>query len=253
MNLRPPRPQRGALTGLRYTPKYFASINNRNISYNILFIYYWLFNNPVKDKNALNLFETYRENILPFDGEVINNGVIINQHDASHYFDKLLKTIEWSHDELIIFGKHIRTKRKVAWYGDVGIEYSYSHKTKKAVPWTFELIELKKNVENITKTSFNSCLLNLYHNGEEGMSWHSDNEKELGENPVIASLSLGAQRKFVFKHRITKQKVSLFLESGSLLMMKGKTQEHWLHALPKTKKVNNPRINITFRRIIKVV
>ena len=83
------------------------------------------------------------------------------------------------------------------------------------------------------------------------MSWHSDNEKELGENPVIASLSLGAQRKFVFKHRITKQKVSLFLESGSLLMMKGKTQEHWLHALPKTKKVNKPRINITFRRIVK--
>jgi len=201
----------------------------------------------------LNLFDTYRENILPFDGEVINNGVIMNQQITSHYFDKLFNTIEWSHDELIIFGKHIQTKRKVAWYGNEGIEYKYSNKTKKAIPWTSELIELKRNVERITRTSFNSCLLNLYHNGEEGMSWHSDSEKELGENPVIASLSLGAQRKFVFKHRITKQKVSLYLESGSLLLMKGKTQENWLHALPKTKKVNKPRINITFRRIVEVI
>ncbi|MDX5584111.1 MAG: alpha-ketoglutarate-dependent dioxygenase AlkB [Aureibaculum sp.] len=201
----------------------------------------------------MNLFETYRENILPFDGEVINNGVIMNQHIASHYFDKLLKTIKWRHDELLIFGKHIHTKRKVAWYGDVGVEYTYSNKTKNAIPWTSELIELKKNVERITEISFNSCLLNLYHNGEEGMSWHSDNEKELGENSAIASLSLGAQRKFDFKHRIAKQKVSLLLESGSLLIMKGKTQEYWLHALPKTKKVNKPRINVTFRRIVEVI
>jgi len=198
----------------------------------------------------MNLFETKGENILPFDGDVINYGVIMNHQKATHFFDKLLNKIEWKHDELIIFGKHIITKRKVAWYGNKGIEYNYSNSTKKAIAWTNELLELKNSIEKITDTSFNSCLLNLYHDGEEGMSWHSDNEKELGEDPIIASLSLGTGRKFVFKHKITKQKVSVFLESGSLLVMKGKTQELWLHALPKTKKIHSPRINLTFRKIL---
>lgn len=198
----------------------------------------------------MNLFETKSENILPFDGDVIYYGVIMNQKKATYYFDKLLNTIQWKHDELIIFGKHIITKRKVAWYGNKGLEYTYSNSTKKAITWTDELLELKHSIENISDTSFNSCLLNLYHDGEEGTSWHSDNEKELGEDPIIASLSLGTGRKFVFKHKITKQKVSVFLEIGSLLVMKGKTQEHWLHTIPKTKKVHSPRINLTFRKII---
>ena len=198
----------------------------------------------------MNLFETKIENILPFDGDVFYYGVIMNQKKATYYFDKLLNTIQWKHDELIIFGKHIITKRKVAWYGNKGLEYTYSNSTKKAIVWTNELIELKKSIEKISNTSFNSCLLNLYHDGEEGMSWHSDNEKELGEDPIIASLSLGAGRKFVFKHKISKQKVSIYLERGSLLVMKGKTQGLWLHALPKTKKVKSPRINLTFRKIL---
>ena len=115
--------------------------------------------------------------------------------------------------------------------------------------WTPELLSLKEIIELKTGEKFNSCLLNLYHNGNEGMGWHSDNEKELGEHPVIASLSLGAARKFLLKHNQTKQKIAIILESGSLLLMKGETQEKWIHSLPKTKIIQKPRINLTFRFI----
>ncbi len=149
-----------------------------------------------------------------------------------------------------MYGKRYITKRKTAWYGDAAFEYSYSNTTKTALPWTPELLEIKNSVEKLTGHSFNSCLLNFYHNGNEGMSWHSDDEPELGENPIIASLSFGAPRKFSFKHKITKETVSVLLEHGSLLVMKGATQAHWLHAIPKSTKVKTPRINLTFRTII---
>jgi len=138
----------------------------------------------------------------------------------------------------------------VAWYGDAGFSYTYSNTTKQALPWTKELLELKGIVEKLSGSSFNSCLLNLYHNGEEGMTWHSDDEKCLGKNTVIASLSLGAARKFALKHKQDKQTVTIMLESGSLLVMKGVTQSNWLHSLPKTQKVTKPRVNLTFRKMI---
>ena len=189
-------------------------------------------------------------NLLPKDGVVNYYGKILGQKEAGLYFDKLMDTIEWKNDEAIIYGKHIITKRKAAWYGNSNYAYTYSNTTKEALIWTKELLELKKIVEEITETKFNSCLLNLYHDGNEGMSWHSDDEKSLGKNSTIASLSLGAERKFALKHRWTKESVSVMLENGSLLVMKGTTQTNWLHSLPKTKKINKPRINLTFRTMI---
>ena len=188
-------------------------------------------------------------NLLPKDGIVVYYKNLLTSHEANHYFDCLLNTIEWKNDQAFIYGKLIITKRKVAWYGDTDFEYTYSKTTKRALPWTTELIELKKMTEELTGEKFNSCLLNLYHNGDEGMTWHSDAEKVLKKNGAIASLSLGAERKFSFKHKETKETLSLILENGSLLLMKGSTQTYWLHRLPPTKLISTPRINLTFRSI----
>lgn len=188
-------------------------------------------------------------NLLPKDGTVHYFGKILSATRADQYFDALLNTIEWKNDEAIIFGKKIVTKRKVAWYGDVSFEYTYSNTTKTALPWTKTLLELKEIVEVECGESFNSCLLNLYHTGDEGMAWHSDGEKDLKKDGTIASMSFGAERKFSFKHKQTQEKIELMLEHGSLLLMKDTTQTHWLHRLPPTKKVTGPRVNLTFRII----
>lgn len=192
-------------------------------------------------------------NLLPYDGMVNYYGKVVNQKEATYYLDLLLNTIEWKNDEAVIFGKHIITKRKAAWYGDADYLYTYSNTTKQAMTWTNELITLKQIVEELSETTFNSCLLNLYHNGDEGMAWHSDDEKSLGKDTTIASFSFGAERKFSFKHKKTKQTVSLILENGSLLIMKDATQTNWLHSLPKSKRINRPRINLTFRTIVNEV
>ena len=188
-------------------------------------------------------------NLLPGDGIVNYYGKVFSRQEANHYLENLLTAIEWKNDEAIIFGKRIVTKRKVAWYGDQDFEYTYSNTTKQALPWTKELIELKLLTENISGEKFNSCLLNLYHNGTEGMAWHSDGEKDLKHNGAIGSLSFGAERKFSLKHKQTKETVSIVLEHGSLLVMKGTTQTYWLHRLPPTKLVTKPRVNLTFRTI----
>jgi len=187
---------------------------------------------------------------LPKDGIVNYFGKILNEEEASNFFAELMKTIEWKNDEAIIFGKHLILKRKTAWYGNDKYSYTYSKTTKYALPWTKELLELKKLAEEKTGAIFNSCLLNLYHSGEEGMAWHSDDEKALAKDSAIASLSFGAERKFSFRHKKTKETVSLILEKGSLLVMKDSTQTNWLHRLPPTKKINSARINLTFRTMI---
>lgn len=189
-------------------------------------------------------------NLLPKDGTVIYYGKLMASQQANDYFHRLLNEIQWKNDIALIFGKRIVTKRKVAWYGEKPFEYTYSNTTKLALPWTKELLELKELVQARTEETYNSCLLNLYHNGNEGMAWHSDAEKDLKKNGAIASLSFGAVRKFAFKHKETKEKVSLILENGSLLVMKDATQSHWLHRLPPTKLINTPRINLTFRTIV---
>lgn len=188
-------------------------------------------------------------NILPHDGEVNYYGEVISGVESDFYFNSLLTEIDWRCDQAVIFGKRIETKRKVAWYADQPFSYTYSNITKCALPWTESLHLLKNIVEQKTGETYNSCLLNLYHNGSEGMAWHSDGEKDLKRNGAIASLSFGAVRKFAFKHKNTKKVVSLDLKAGSLLVMKGETQQHWLHRLPPTKKVQDARVNLTFRTI----
>lgn len=189
------------------------------------------------------------ENLLPYQGMVNYYGSIMDHKLADQYFQILMDSIAWQNDQAIIFGKLITTKREVAWYGDRNFPYSYSNTNKTALPWTKELLELKTLVESTSGESFNSCLLNLYHDGSQSMAWHSDAEKDLKKNGAIASLSFGANRKFAFKHKTTKEKRALYLPSGSLLIMKGETQQHWLHRLPPTKKIQTPRINLTFRTI----
>ena len=201
----------------------------------------------------MNLFDFESDktkNWLSYDGTVNYYGKCVTNERADFYLNQLLETIEWRNDEAVIFGKKIITKRKVAWYGEKPFEYTYSNTTKHALPWTKELLELKMLIEKETGETFNSCLLNLYHNGDEGMAWHSDGETDLKKDGAIGSLSFGAERKFAFKHKKSKEKVDLLLEHGSLLIMKDTTQTHWLHRLPPTKKVNTLRVNLTFRTIV---
>ena len=165
-------------------------------------------------------------NILPFDGEVLYLGKVFNRKEVAQYYQTFLEKIPWKNDEAIIFGKHHITKRKVAWFGDNTYSYKYSGITKQAHIWTPELLQLKQKVEELSATTYNSCLLNLYHDGEEGMGWHSDAEKTLLDNGTIASVTLGAERKFSFKHKESKQRIDVLLENGSLLLMKGTTQKN---------------------------
>ncbi|MVN91635.1 alpha-ketoglutarate-dependent dioxygenase AlkB family protein [Mucilaginibacter aquatilis] len=198
----------------------------------------------------MKLFNNNVQNLLPYDGEAIYHEGVLDPIEADKYFDIFLKEIAWVNDEAIMFGRRIITKRKVAWYGDADYKYSYSRIDRHALPWIDSLRMIKQQIEETCGKTFNSCLLNLYHNGSEGMSWHSDDEKELGNDPIIASLSLGVNRKFSFKHKQTKATVSLALNHGSVLLMQGSTQHYWLHSLPKSTKITGPRINLTFRNII---
>lgn len=196
-----------------------------------------------------SLFEQSNENILPQDGIVQYYGAVFNNQEANDFLSLLLNHIEWKNDEVKIFGKQIITKRKVAWYGSKPFLYRYSNTSKTALPFTAELLAIKAVVEKISNETYNSCLLNLYHDGEEGMGWHSDAEPELKPNGAIASISFGAERKFNFKHKITQEKKQIILHHGSLLVMKGTTQSYWQHQLPSSKIIKEPRINLTFRTI----
>ncbi len=189
-------------------------------------------------------------NIINYDGQAIYLGCIFNAEESTYYFDELLNKIEWRNETVVMFGKEITTKRKVAFYADQGIKYTYASKTKTGLQWNETLLAIKHVIESFTKVSYNACLLNLYHDGTESMGWHSDDEKEIVPNSSIASLSFGAARKFSFKHKSAKETISVLLENGSLLEMKGSIQKNWLHAMPKTSKVNTPRINLTFRQMI---
>jgi alkylated DNA repair dioxygenase AlkB len=192
-------------------------------------------------------------NLLPRDGIVNYYGPILSPGDARAYFEALITTIPWKHDEAIIYGKHIVTARKVAWYGDDAYPYSYSGTTRVARTWTHELRALRSLVEERSDEEFNSCLCNFYRDGSEGMAWHSDDEDALGKETAIASLSLGAERKFCLRHKRvpTIEPVSIHLEDGSLLVMKGTTQNNWQHSVPKSAKIIRPRINLTFRSIVR--
>jgi len=164
----------------------------------------------------------------------------------------LTGSVQWRADQLVLFGRKVTTLRKVAWIGDDGCSYTYSGVQKIPQPWTPELLLIKDRLEQVCDCEFNSCLLNLYHDGSEGMGWHSDDEKELDSNTPIASLSLGGVRRFAFQHKQDKTGVALFLEEGSLLIMHAPTQQYWNHSLLKTKMPVAARINLTFRKIIHI-
>ena len=188
-------------------------------------------------------------NLLPHDGALHDYGRILTAHAADRYLQHLLTHIPWQHDRLVIFGKAVTTAREIAWYGDRPLNYRYSGSDHHARPWDDTLRALKTAVERACGGRYNACLLNLYHDGSEGMGWHSDDEAVLGDAPDIASLSLGATRKFAFRHKASGEKIELFLQHGQLIVMRGATQTHWQHALLKSKKVHTPRVNLTFRRI----
>lgn len=190
------------------------------------------------------------QNLLPYDGTVYYYGKVFEKAESDAYFSILSAEINWKPDEVIMFGKKITTKRKMAWYGDIGKDYTYAGIEHIPLPWTNKLQELKKIAEEKTSSHFNSCLLNYYATGDEAMGWHSDNESMLVKHSTIVSFSFGAERKFSFKHKISNQKTELMLEHGSLLCMKDEVQDYWKHALPKMAKVQLPRINLTFRSII---
>lgn len=185
----------------------------------------------------------------------INNGEYIYIPDfydrtmANYYLQQLTNTIEWKQESMNMYGKTIPFPRLTSWYGDTDKPYSFSGITLQPHPWTKELIEIKDKIDHKAQVNFNSVLLNRYRDGNDSISWHTDAEKELGENPVIASVNFGAERKFQLKHINTNEKIELILKHGSVLIMKGELQHYWKHQVPKTKMKIDERINLTFRVI----
>lgn len=188
--------------------------------------------------------------VLAKDGRAEYLNSFYDAETSDSLFSNLLGSLIWESDEILMFGKLVQTARKVAWVGEPECLYTYSGVQKTPQPWTKELVQMRDKLEQFTGRTYNSCLLNLYHTGDEGMGWHSDNEKELDNTVSIASVSLGARRKFAFRHKQDKTTSSIFLEHGSLLIMHPPIQEHWQHSLLKTKTVTSPRINLTFRKIL---
>lgn len=188
------------------------------------------------------------QSLLPSDGEVLYFDSFFSQDISDAYFAALFTEIEWKQEPIILFGRSVLQPRLTAWVGDDGVSYRYSGITMHPAPWGPILQEIKEKVEKASEVKFTSALLNQYRDGSDSMGWHSDDERELGKNPVIASVSFGETRKFHLRHRRDKQnKVSIDLKHGSLLLMRGETQHHWMHAIPKTRAKLGPRINITFR------
>ena len=201
---------------------------------------------------TLDLFSPEPQaNLLPFDGQVQDLGLILTAEQSAKYLDYFLAYLVWQPDEVVLHGKHYVTERKVVWYGDAEYQYHYSGSAKQARLWNPALFRLKQHIEQLVGHPFNSCLANLYENGNQAVGWHSDDEPSLRsaqqENVVIASLSFGATRKFCFKHKCKQEKVELMLHSGQLIVMRGQTQRYWKHALMKSSKITEPRLNLTFR------
>ena len=185
------------------------------------------------------------------DGEILFMRNFFTPTEAKNYFELLQNNINWKQEEVKFYGKTFPVPRKTAWYGYEGFNYSYSGITCFPEIWTNELLEIKNEIEKfIPDEDFTSVLLNLYNNGNDKMGWHADDEKELGINPTIASVSLGETRRFDIKHKQNPELHYKFeLTSGSLLIMRGALQHHWVHQIPAQKKVKEPRINLTFRTI----
>jgi alkylated DNA repair dioxygenase AlkB len=190
--------------------------------------------------------------IITIDGYVSLYENLFDPEESQNLFLELFNHITWQQDNIKRFGQSIPLPRLTAWYGDAGKSYTYSGITMNPLIWTPPLLTIKNKIEKISKDQFNSVLLNQYRHGKDSVAWHSDDETELGKEPIIASVSFGATRQFMLKHKFKAEikPITLNLTSGSLLLMKGKTQEYWLHQVPKTRKEVTPRINLTFRTIL---
>lgn len=184
------------------------------------------------------------------DAQVSYVPSFIGFEEANELFNKLINDISWQQDDIVVFGKKFQQPRLTALYGNDGKSYSYSSLTMFPNKWNSLLMYIKEKVEEFMNVKFTTVLLNYYRDGNDSNGWHADNEKELGKNPIIASISFGAKRVFQMKHNTNKdQKFKIELENGSLLIMKGTTQHFWKHQIPKSTKKVGPRINLTFRII----
>lgn len=193
-----------------------------------------------KIKSGLNLIK---------NGEYLFYPDFFTKSESDKYLLILKNNIRWKQESMNMYGKQIMFPRLTAWYGDNDKPYSFSGITLSPHSWTDELLDIKNKIEPITKTKFNSVLLNQYRNGNDSISWHTDAEKELGQNPIIGSVNFGATRKFQLRHMQTKEKIEIELTHGSLLIMQGESQHYWQHQVPKTTQKVNERINLTFRVI----
>ena len=197
-----------------------------------------------------SLLPQMEENLLPFHGEVFFNPHFFSTQEADFLFETLQKGLSWRQDYIWMFGKQVLQPRLTALYGDPSVPYRYSGLEMHALPFSKELEEIKRRIEDYTRNDFTQVLCNFYRDGADSMGWHRDNEPVLGKNPTIASVTLGASRTFQLRPYVEKSpKISMDLTHGSLLLMSGESQHHWEHQVPKTKKVNRPRINLTFRKL----
>jgi alkylated DNA repair dioxygenase AlkB len=198
------------------------------------------------------LFEEGEVNYDLPDAEIRYFPTFFTPSKADFLLDQLLRTIEWKQNTIKMYGKENPVPRLEAWYGDKGKSYAYSGIKMEPRPWTDDLLFIKKSIEAKAGVIFNSVLINYYRNGQDRVAWHSDDEKELGRNPIIASVSFGAERNFKLRHKHYKsndQKEQIILNHGSFLLMEGTTQHNWMHEIPRTAKPIGPRINLTFRII----
>lgn len=188
------------------------------------------------------------------DGDVVFYPDFFPAADADRLLAQLIETTAWRQDSMKIYGKMTPLPRLTAWYGDPGARYVYSGIINQPIPWTAALAEIKSAVDAVSGVEFNGVLLNRYRTGKDSMGWHSDDEHEFGPNPVIASVSFGGTRNFQFRHKRRKElKACIELTHGSLLIMRGGTQENWQHQIPKTAKPVQERLNLTFRRLVNLV
>ncbi len=188
-------------------------------------------------------------NLLPFGGELYLTKEFYKTKEAQQLFNILRQDLAWQEEKIFIYGQWLKVPRLMCWYGDSNAFYHYSGVNHRALPWPDSLLAIRNKIESTYQCTFNSVMANLYRNGSDSMGCHADDEKELGINPSIASLSLGEERLLKFRHQKSKQGLDVILAHGDLLLMTGETQHHWRHELPKTKKIKMERINLTYRKI----
>jgi len=190
-----------------------------------------------------------KQQIKISDGELSLLPDFLSEQESNSLYQQLQRETHWHQDEIFLFGRHVEIPRMQAFQGEPGIEYRYSGLSITTEPWHPAILAIKEKLQQMSGAHFNSVLLNYYRNGKDSMGWHSDDEPELGSNPVIASLSLGDSRRFLLRHRFDKSipQHELLLNNGSVLIMSGKLQHNWQHSVPKTAKAMQGRINLTFR------